>query len=186
MNCRNSIQDWEAKSSSRLRDEGVSFGARELTLQRRERLDELGCLERTVSPVLPENVVRPNVTRRDARTRDAARPGSADPRLGPRSGAVTVAAGRPEPTVRAPGAVARGCSARRTLAAQSQVTLIHDDQMVETFAPERSDHTLRDGVRLRCPHRSEEGSPGLGRRTPQRPPPIAPHRLRAHLVAERE
>ena len=47
--------------------------------------------------VLPENVVRPNVTRRDARTRDAARPGSADPRLGPRSGAVTVAAGRPEP-----------------------------------------------------------------------------------------
>ena len=32
----------------------------------------------------------------------------------------------------------------------------------------------------------EEGSPGLGRRTPQRPPPIAPHRLRAHLVAERE
>ena len=30
--------------------------------------------------VLPENVVRPNVTRRDARTRDAARPGSADPR----------------------------------------------------------------------------------------------------------
>ena len=28
-------------------------------------------------------------------------------------GAVTVAAGRPEPTVRAPGAVARGCSARR-------------------------------------------------------------------------
>ena len=64
-------------------------------------------------PVLPENVVRPNVTRRDARTRDAARPGSVDPRLGPRSGAVTVAAGRPEPTVRAPGAVARGCSARR-------------------------------------------------------------------------
>ena len=64
--------------------------------------------------VLPENVVRPNVTRRDARTRDAARPGSVDPRLGPRSGAVTVAAGRPEPTVRAPGAVARGCSARRT------------------------------------------------------------------------
>ena len=59
-------------------------------------------------------VVRPNVTRRDARTRDAARPGSADPRLGPRSGAVTVATGRPEPTVRAPGAVARGCSARRT------------------------------------------------------------------------
>ena len=67
--------------------------------------------------VLPENVVRPNVTRRDARTRDAARPGSADPRLGPRSGAVTVAAGRPEPTVRAPGAVARGCSARRAPAA---------------------------------------------------------------------
>ena len=62
-------------------------------------------------------VVRPNVTRRDARTRDAARPGSADPRPGPRSGAVTVAAGRPEPTVRAPGAVARGCSARRTPAA---------------------------------------------------------------------
>ena len=59
----------------------------------------------------------PNVTRRDARTRDAARPGSADPRLGPRSGAVTVAAGRPEPTVRAPGAVARGYSARRTPAA---------------------------------------------------------------------
>ena len=55
------------------------------------------------APVLPENVVRPNVTRRDTRTRDAARPGSVDPRLGPRSGAVTVAAGRPEPTVRAPG-----------------------------------------------------------------------------------
>ena len=66
------------------------------------------------APVLPENVVRPNITRRDARTRDAARPGSADPRLGPRSGAVTVAAGRPEPTVRAPGAGARGWSARRT------------------------------------------------------------------------
>ena len=32
----------------------------------------------------------------------------------------------------------------------------------------------------------EEASPGLGRRTPQRPQPIAPHRLRAHLVAERE
>ena len=71
----------------------------------------------SASVVLPENIVRPNVTRRDARTRDAARPGSADPRLGPRSGAVTVAAGRPEPTVRAPGAVARGCSARRTPAA---------------------------------------------------------------------
>ena len=34
-----------------------------------------------------------------------------------------------------------------------------------SFAPERSDHKLRDGVRLRCPHRSEEGSPGLGRRS---------------------
>ena len=34
----------------RLRDEGVSFGARELPLQRRERLDELGGLERSVSP----------------------------------------------------------------------------------------------------------------------------------------
>ena len=67
--------------------------------------------------VLPTNVVRSNLTRRDARTRDAARPGSADPRLGPRSRAVTVTAGRPEPTVRAPGAVARGCSARRTPAA---------------------------------------------------------------------
>ena len=32
----------------------------------------------------------------------------------------------------------------------------------------------------------EEASPGLGRRTPQRPPPVAPHRLRAHRVAERE
>ena len=32
----------------------------------------------------------------------------------------------------------------------------------------------------------EEGSPGLGRRRALRRPPIAPHRLRAHLVAERE
>ena len=35
----------------------------------------------------------------------------------PAQEAVTVAAGRLEPTVRAPGAVARGCSARRTPAA---------------------------------------------------------------------
>ena len=33
----------------RLRDERASFGARKLPLQRRERLDELGGLERTVS-----------------------------------------------------------------------------------------------------------------------------------------
>ena len=39
---------------------------------------------------------------------------------------------------------------------QSQVALIDDDQMVETFAPERSEHTLRDGVRLQWPHRSED------------------------------
>ena len=35
---------------NRLGDESVSFGARELPLQRRERLDELRGLERTVSP----------------------------------------------------------------------------------------------------------------------------------------
>ena len=55
------------------------------------------------------------------------------------------------------GGLAKGVRSRDVLPQhQSQVTLIDDHQMVETFAPERSDHTLRDGVRLRCPHRSED------------------------------
>ena len=37
-----------------------------------------------------------------------------------------------------------------------QVPLIHDDKVVQALAPERADHALRDGVRLRRLHRNQD------------------------------